>query len=100
MSPEQELRIRMLENNHNELKDAVTAIKDSLQSLVRLEAHHTDTRDAIGRAFKELECLEARVHTMELDMPGLRELRGWVITAALGTLGCVGLAILYLVVPH
>ena len=100
MTPDQELRMRMLETNHNELKDAVTAIKDSLQSLVRLEAHHTDTREAIGRAFKEIECMEARIHTIELDMPGLRELRGWVITAALGTISIVGIALLYLVIPH
>jgi len=100
MTPDQELRMRMLETNHNELKDAVTAIKDSLQSLVRLEAHHTDTREAIGRAFKEIECMEARIHTIELDMPGLRELRGWCITAALGTISIVGIALLYLVIPH
>ena len=81
------------------LEDAVISIKDSLVALVRLEAHHAETREALNRAFREFDRLEAkhdalaeRVAVIEKDIPPLKEARTWLVTGMLGTLGLVGLA--------
>lgn len=91
------------------VEDAVISIKDSLQTLVKLEVHHGETRDALARAFQECSKLEgqieqetkaresqvsavsARVSEIEKLLPGLTEMRRWLVTLMLSTLGLVGL---------
>jgi hypothetical protein len=43
-----------------------------------------------------ISTLEERVRTMEKDMPGVLEVRRWIITDRLATLGVVGTALLAL----
>ncbi len=102
MTPEHELRLRLLEQDREDMRDAIESIKGSLQALVRLEERHAETREALGRAFKESKDIHDRVSAIEKVIPGLVEMRGWLVKANLGILGLIGLAIIGLVViaPH
>lgn len=42
--------------------------------------------------------LETRVRAIELDVPGLREARSWIVRGALVVVGLVGLAVIGLVI--
>jgi hypothetical protein len=53
------------------IEEAVTKMADSMNQFVLLEQKHADTREGLGRAFKDIESLEVRVREVELRMPGL-----------------------------
>ncbi|RQS39765.1 hypothetical protein [Burkholderia sp. Bp8990] len=60
--PREELTDYRLE----QIENAVKTMAESVQSLVALEQKHAETREALGRAFKQNESLEARVRALEL----------------------------------
>ena len=91
-------RVAVLERSCDEMKTAIMDIRDSLQVLVRLEERHAETREALSRAFGDIEKVELRLSTIEQHMPGLVEMRGWVIMGMLGIAGLVGVALVGLVV--
>jgi len=94
-----------LERDTNELRDAVMSLRDSqqeisksLQRLVSLEERHMETREAMSRAFGAIEKVNDRLLKIEQDMPGLREVRGWVINGVLTVVAIVGAGVLALVI--
>jgi len=91
-------RVAVLERSCDDMKSAIFDIRDSLQVLARLEERHAETRDALGRAFNDIEKMEERVKNIELHLPGLIEMRGWVVMGMLGIAGLVGVALVGLVV--
>ena len=93
-----ELRIANLENAVGEIKTAVKGIDASLQTLARLELHHSETRESISRAFTEIEDHETRLRTLEGDAPTMRIIRGWVLAGVVGLLGLLGGGLFKLVV--
>lgn len=97
-NPVTELRIANLEGAVGEIKQAVRSIDSSLQTLARLEVHHTDTRDSLGRAFADIEDHESRLRLLEKDAPTMRLVRGWVVACIIGTVSIVGVAVLNFVV--
>ena len=60
--PREELTDYRLE----QIENAVKTMAESVQSLVALEQKHAETREALGRAFKQNESLEARIRAIEL----------------------------------
>lgn len=101
-------RLTNLERITAEMSVAVKSIAESLNTLARLEVRHEETRDALGRAFTEIERnkaeqgvinrdVEERMRTTEKEMPTLKLTRGWMITGATSALGILGLAIVALV---
>lgn len=93
-----EARLAVIERDQQEFKTAVVGINKNLETLVRLEERHAETRKALDRAFTECEKLDNRVSAIEKKMPGLVETRGWILAGMLATLGIVGLALVGLVV--
>ena len=93
-----EARIAVLERNCDELKEAIFQIRDALQSLVRLEEQHMETKAALTRVFVQCEKIETRMVEIEKVIPGLVELRRWVVAGMLGTLSVVGVSLIGLVV--
>lgn len=91
-------RVAVLERSCDDMRAAIFDIRDSLQVLARLEERHGETREALSRAFADIEKLETRVQKIELHLPGLIEMRGWVIMGMLGIAGLVGVALVGLVV--
>lgn len=93
-----ETRVTFLERAVDEIRDAVKSIDGSLQVLARLETSHSETRNAIGRAFSEIEDHEKRLRAIEEDMPTMRLARGWVIGGMAAIVGLLCIAIFKLVV--
>lgn len=90
------------------LEESQHSIAQSLQALVRLEQHHSDTRQGLERAWKELtsvrervqsvddqipENLGARLKTIEDAMPTLKLTSGWVVSFTLGVFALAGLLV-------
>lgn len=101
-------RVKTLEEDCGDIKDTVKSIDKSLSALVKLEAHHTSTREGLDRAFRSLKDFEAatkasiktledRVRIIELELETLKLVRGWIITGAVGLFGLVGLAVFHLI---
>lgn len=95
--PVMEYRLSALEGSVGEIRQAVKSIDASLQVLARLEQRHAETRDGLERAFEELKDHETRVRDIETEMPTTKLIRGWIITAVIGTLGIVGATAMKLV---
>lgn len=92
-----ELRITAIER-------ALEKIADSMAMLARLEERHTETREALSRAFKETG--EARRDTADIrlaieslkgQIAPLQESRRWMIAGMLGVVSLVGVAVIGLV---
>lgn len=71
-----------------EIKTVLRSIAESLSTLAVVAAHHEDTRDALTRAFKASDAHEARLNTIEVEMPALKTTRddvrrmAWVVITA------------------
>jgi chromosome segregation ATPase len=89
-----------------EIRDGIKEIATNTGKLTILEERHSETRDALARAFAEISRVqeskcdvdrctaahqsledraikaEARISAIETVMPGLKELRTWVLTIA------------------
>lgn len=75
-----EVRMRLLEENANRTTAAMENISRSLHSLAMIEQSHKETREALGRAFTEINDLEKRLSETERLMPSLVEARRWLVT--------------------
>lgn len=100
-----EFRINSLESAVGKIADAVQEIAQNTTQIAQLEVRHSETRDGLTRAFGEIEKLQkkdtdadTRLKAIEVEMPGLKETRGWVTRAMLAIIAVVGLAVVALVV--
>jgi len=111
-------RLTNVEDGLAETRSILRSVDESLKSLVRLEAHHAETREGMNRAFKSIKVLDlhaketdkavadharrlsdteedvaARAATLALiqgELPKLRQSAGWVNKAVLGAAVLVG----------
>lgn len=90
-------RVTNLEKATESISAAVKSIDESLKVLTRLDMKHDETRDGLGRAFKELEDHETRMRSIEKEMPTITLVRGWAITGAVAGLGLLLVALVGLV---
>ena len=93
---EHALRLAVLERDRDDFKDVVVEIRNSLQSLVRLEERHAETARANARAFDEIKSTNARLAAIERDMPALIEARKLIVGAVCVVLLAVGGGVLAL----
>ena len=93
-----EFRVTSLEKVVSEVSSAVKSIDSSLKTLTSLEIHHNQTRDAVGRAFTNIEDHEGRLREIESDLPTMRLVRNWVIAGVLGCTSLVGVAVAGMVI--
>jgi len=98
MSDELERRLTRVEDAVVEIRESTKQIATAVQQLALLEAHHAETRSGLTRAFAAIKEQNDRLMAIEVHMPGLKELRKWVISGVLAVCGTVGLAIVALVV--
>jgi chromosome segregation ATPase len=93
-----EYRVATLEGAVVEIKSAVKSIDSSLQTLAKLEVHHTETRDSMARAFMELTDHETRVRAIEAEMPTMKMIRNWVVAGVVGVVSMMGAALVTLMI--
>lgn len=79
------------------IEKTLQAISDNLTQLATLEQKHIETRDALARAFKQIDRTDERVRVIEMDMPTLRIVRKWVMAAVLGIVALVGVELIKMV---
>lgn len=99
-----EHRIGAVEQAVERISLAVQKMAESTAKLVTLEERHAETREGLERAFRSIEqrehehdSLVDRVMTIEVAMPGLKEVRSWVIRGVLSIIGVIGMAMLMMV---
>ena len=100
-----EHRVSVVEGAVDRIADAVQEIAKSTSMIAALEVRHAETRDGLERAFTEISKLETsdekkgeRIAAIEIEMPGLREVRKLVVTGVVGIISIVGTAVLGLVI--
>lgn len=93
-----EFRVTNLEGMVGEIRSAVKSIDGSLKTLAALEAHHSETRASVGRAFTDINDHEDRLRKVEADLPTMRLVRNWVIAGVLGCTSLVGVAVAGMVI--
>jgi hypothetical protein len=79
------------------IEKTLEAISENLQQLAQLEQKHLETREALNRAFAQIESQDSRVRKLEIEMPTLKLIRGWVITGVVGCTGLLGITLFKLV---
>lgn len=109
-------RLRRVEQEQGEMREVIMSLKESQQSisnslerLVRLEERHIETREALSRAFAQIERhaqmihevrlripeeLEKRLRLVEQDMPGLVEMRRWMTAGVMSIVGLIGAGVI------
>jgi hypothetical protein len=92
----QDFRISSLETTVSEVKDAVKSIDQSLKTLASLEVRHSETRDALARAFTKMQDHEDRLRVIEVEMPTIKLIRNWVAAGVISCVGMVGAAVIHL----
>ena len=93
-----EERLALVENAVVEIKTAMNRVAGAIETVVRLEERHIETRSRLDRITQVLDKHDGQLDVIERDMPQLREARtamkaaiGIILTAVLGAV--VGLVI-------
>lgn len=94
-----------VKNDLGEMRSTLSAMQRAMEALVRIDEQQNSLRQAIGRAFEEIreerikrEGVDKRVAQLEIDAPGYKELRRWVIGGVLTGIGLLGAALITMIV--
>jgi hypothetical protein len=90
-------RVALMEKAVQEIGLALGGIRETLQTLATLEVRHTETREAMTRAFASITGLDARVDAIEKALPLLQETSKWVRLGVIAVVGMVGTAAIKIV---
>jgi chromosome segregation ATPase len=89
--------VTLLEQRMNATFQRVDAKLDSitelLQGLVRLEERQIQANEKLKDVSADVADLDKRLRGVETAMPGLKELRGWVISGVLAGVGMMATAV-------
>lgn len=80
------------------IEKTLVTISESLQQLAQLEQKHLETREALGRAFEQISKHDDRMRKMEVEMPTLKLVRGWVIAGVIGCASLLGITLFKLLI--
>ena len=95
--PVLDVRVTNLEKVVERVSTAVESIDESLKMLTRLDVKHDEASKGLDRAFVNIKDHETRIHGLELEMPTMKLVRGWVITGSIALVGLMGVSIANLV---
>lgn len=91
------VRLEAMQRELAALSGTTKSVADSLVILVRLEESHKTVLDRLRNGSETMQNHETRLQDIERDMPGLKELRRWVIGGILAGVGMMGVALAKLV---
>jgi len=80
------------------MSGAVDGVNAGMQTLGRVEQAQQHMLDMLKDGATRMGDHEARIQTIEREMPGLRELRRYVIAGVLAGVGMIGVALVKLVI--
>jgi hypothetical protein len=75
------------------IERTLESLAENIKQLTTLEQKHLETRESLNRSFKAIAAIEERTRAIELEMPTLKMVRGWVLAGMVGILGLLGIAI-------
>lgn len=75
------------------IEETLASINETLRTLTSLEAKHMETRGALERAFTEIGRHEERLRSIELELPTLKLIRGWVIAGVVSCTSLLGITV-------
>lgn len=93
-----EVRLGFIQDNTADLRATLHSIVDKLQVLPAMQQAQQNIQVELQKGTALMADHEKRIQQVERDMPGLKELRRWVIGGVLAGLGMVGTALFKLVV--
>lgn len=91
-------RLNSLETSVEKIQLATEGIDESLRILREQKVEISHLRKDTDIAFADIRGIEDRLKPIEVAMPGLQEIRQWVILGVLGTIGIVGTGVIAMVV--
>lgn len=74
-------RLGILSDDVGELKETLRQIATAVTRLALVEERQSQTNEALGRAFKQIDKLEQRLGTLERMQPLQQQTNGWVMTS-------------------
>lgn len=75
------------------IEQTLRVVSENLERLAAIEQRHIETREAMGRLMTNHDKLDDRVRSVELEMPTLKLIRGWVIAGVIGCAALLGLTL-------
>jgi hypothetical protein len=83
-----------------DVSDGMVELRGAMTLLVKHDLQMQHDREAVAIVRADIQDLGARVRLIEVGMPGLVEVRRWIVIGVIGILASVGAASLALVVKH
>ena len=87
-------RLGLLSEDVGELKETLRQIATAVTRLALVEERQSQTNEALGRAFKQIDkidgkltSIEQRVAAIEKEIPMQRQASGWVLSAVWAAAG-------------
>lgn len=92
-------RLEQMQGDLVDMKSALRELTAAVGRLAVIEEKQSNTAATLERAFTALkkvedrnEKMDLRVKALEVEMPGLKEVRAWVIGGVLSVVSVVGIA--------
>jgi len=80
------------------IEQTLVNISESLHQLAQLEQKHLETRESLNRAFEMIAKQEERVRVIEIELPTLKMIRGWVIAGVVSCASLLGITAFKLII--
>lgn len=71
--------LRVVREDISEIKSTIQSLSQAMMMLVRVEQQQNHLRDRLDEHTEILHGQESRMKAVERDVPGLKELRTWVV---------------------
>jgi len=86
-----------LKEDVNDIKGTMKLMTDAVSKLTAVEQRQSDQSERIGDAYKALAVMGDRVGVIEIAMPGLKELRRWVVAGMVAGVSMMFVSVISLV---
>jgi CHAD domain-containing protein len=87
-------KIENLHEDVGEMRSAIGRLTDAVTKLALLEERQSQAAAALERAFGVLERVEARLHSLEMQLPQARRVNIWIDRAVYACVGVLFMLVL------